>query len=58
MATMPIGPAEVGCEAIRFRLEGTPSRLASPDEATAIARAIEQFQIPEGQWLKLTARRG
>jgi len=44
------------------RLTATPAkfigRVYAPDEATAIARAIEQFEIPEAQRLKLAARRG
>jgi len=33
-------------------------RVYAPDEATARARAIEQFKIPEAQRQKLAARRG
>ena len=44
------------------RLTGTTAeyvgRVYAPDEPTAIARAIEEFQIPEAQWQKLAARRG
>jgi len=44
------------------RLTATPAKsvgiVYAPDETTAIARAIEQFKIPEAQRLKLAARRG
>jgi len=43
------------------RITGTPAKqlgiVYAPDQATAIACAIEQFKIPESQREKLAARR-
>ena len=43
------------------RLTSTPAkqigRVYAPDETTAIAKAIQEFGIPEGQRGKLAARR-
>jgi hypothetical protein len=45
-----------------YRLRGTPAQLIGivydqPDEASAIAKAIEDFRIPENQRKRLIARR-
>jgi hypothetical protein len=43
------------------RLTGSPAkqigRVYAPDETTAIAKAIDEFGIPEAHWRKLAARR-